>query len=55
MPLQLVNIKQHFEQWGLGIIGEIIPCSFKKHRYIMSARDYFMKWVEEIPMKLTNS
>ena len=28
-PLQLVNIQQPFEQWGLNIIGEIVPNSSK--------------------------
>ena len=29
LPLQLVNIEQPFSQWGLDIIGEIIPHSSK--------------------------
>eukprot|EP00253_Pinus_taeda_P019733 PITA_19733 len=54
-PLQPVNIKQPFEQWGLDIIGEIIPNSSKQHKYILTATDYFTKWVEAIPLKTTNS
>ena len=54
-PLQLVNIQQPFEQWGLDIIGEITPNSSKKHRYILTATDYFTKWVEAIPLKVVNT
>lgn len=49
------NIEQPFEQWGLDIISEIIPHSFKKHKYILTATDYFTKWVEAIPIKVANS
>eukprot|EP00253_Pinus_taeda_P004642 PITA_04642 len=54
-PLQPVNIDQHFEQWGLDIIGEITPQSSKQHKYILIATDYFTKWVEAIPLKTTKS
>jgi hypothetical protein len=54
-PLQPVNIEQPFEQWGLDIIGEITPHSSKQHKYILTATDYFTKWVEAIPLKTTNS
>eukprot|EP00253_Pinus_taeda_P005163 PITA_05163 len=55
MPLQPVNIEQPFSQWGLDIIGEIVPHSSKQHRYILTATDYFTKWVEAVPLKTTNS
>jgi len=54
-PLQPVNIEQPFEQWGLDIIGEIVPHSSKQHKYILTATDYFTKWVEAIPLKVANS
>eukprot|EP00253_Pinus_taeda_P012820 PITA_12820 len=54
-PLQPVNIEQPFEQWGLDIIGEINPPSSKQHKYILTATDYFTKWVEAIPLKTANS
>lgn len=54
-PLQPVNIEQPFEQWGLDIIGEITPHSSKQHKYILTATDYFTKWVEAIPVKTTSS
>eukprot|EP00253_Pinus_taeda_P008509 PITA_08509 len=53
-PLQPVNIDQPFEKWGLDIIGEITPQSSKQHNYILTATDYFTKWVEAIPLKTTN-
>eukprot|EP00253_Pinus_taeda_P012670 PITA_12670 len=54
-PLQPVSIDQPFEQWGLDIIGEITPQSSKQHKYILTASDYFTKWVEAISLKTTNS
>jgi len=38
----------------LDIIGEIIPRSSKKHRYILTATNYFTKWVESVPLKTVN-
>lgn len=55
LPLQPVNIDQPFEEWGLDVIGEIVPHSSKQHRYILTATDYFTKWVKEIPLKVSNS
>eukprot|EP00253_Pinus_taeda_P009950 PITA_09950 len=55
LPLQPVNIEQPFTQWGLDIIGEIVPHSSKQHRYILTATDYFTKWVEAVPLKAANS
>eukprot|EP00253_Pinus_taeda_P032759 PITA_32759 len=53
-PWQPINIEQPFDQWGLDIIGEIVPHSSKQHRYILIATDYFTKWVEAVPLKTTN-
>eukprot|EP00253_Pinus_taeda_P006300 PITA_06300 len=55
MPLQPINIEKTFSQWGLEIIGEIVPHSSKQHRYILTATDHFTKWVEAIPLKTANS
>jgi len=55
LSLQPVNIEQPFEQWGLDIIGEIIPHSSKQHKYILTVTNYFTKWVESIPLKVANS
>jgi len=54
-PLQSVNIQQPFEQWGLNIIGEIVPNSSKQHKYIPTSTNYFTKWVEVIPLKIANT
>eukprot|EP00253_Pinus_taeda_P006896 PITA_06896 len=55
LPLQPVNIEQPFDQWGLDIIGEIVPHSSKQHKYILTATDYFTKWVEVVPLKMANA
>ena len=51
-PLQPVAIQNPFEQWGLDVVGEINPNSFKLHKYILIANDYFSKWTEAIPLKV---
>ena len=53
-PLQPVNIDHPFEQWGLDIIGEIVPHSSKHHKYILTSTEYFTKWVEAVPLKAAN-
>lgn len=55
LPLQIDKIDQPFEQWGLDIIGEIVPHSSKQHRYILTDIDYVTKWVEAVLLKSTNS
>ncbi|XP_026378350.1 uncharacterized protein LOC113272768 [Papaver somniferum] len=42
-----------FHSWGLDIIGPINPKSSKQHEYIITATEYFTKWVEAIPLKGT--
>jgi hypothetical protein len=51
MPLVPVKTKAPFQQWGLDFIGEINPHSSTHHRWILTATDYFTKWVEAIPTK----
>eukprot|EP00253_Pinus_taeda_P019223 PITA_19223 len=55
LPLQSVNIERPFDQWGLDIIGEIVPHSSKQHRYILTTTYYFTKWVEAVPLKTANA
>ena len=38
-------------QWGLDFIGEIHPASSGQHKWILTATDYFTKWIEAIPTR----
>jgi hypothetical protein len=40
-----------FRGWGLDFIGEIHPCSYRRHRFVLVATDYFTKWTEAVPLK----
>ena len=40
-----------FQQWGIDFIGEIHPPSSGQHKWILTATDYFTKWVEAIPAR----
>jgi hypothetical protein len=51
LPLVPVKIEAHFQQWGLDFIGEIHPHSSSQHKWILTATDYFTKWVEAIPTR----
>ena len=53
LPLVPVSIEAPFLQWGLDFIGEIVPYSINKHRWILTTTDYFTKWVEAFPFKHT--
>lgn len=50
-----MNIQQPFKQSGLDIIVEIVPNSYKHHKCILTTTDYFIKWVEDIPLKIANT
>ena len=47
-------ITEPFEKWGIDIIGEIKPNSSLQHKYILTATDYFTRWVEAIPLRKVN-
>jgi hypothetical protein len=53
MPLKPIIAHGPFQQWGLDFIGEISPTSSGKHRWILTATDYFTKWIEAIPTRNT--
>ena len=53
-PLQSVTLEEKFQQWGLDVIGEILPHSSKQHRYILTGTDYFTRWVEVVPLRQVN-
>ena len=40
-----------FQQWGMDFIGEINPSSSGQHRWILTAIEFFTKWVEAIPTR----
>lgn len=54
LPLKPVIASGSFQQWGLDFIGEIHPTSSSQHRWILTATDYFTKWIEVIPTRSTS-
>ncbi|XP_026383263.1 uncharacterized protein K02A2.6-like [Papaver somniferum] len=50
-PLHSISSPWPFYSWGLDIIGKINPPSSKKHEYIITATEYFTKWVVSIPLR----
>ena len=51
LPLKPIAVSAPFQQWGLEFIGEISPSSSGQHRWILTATDFFTKWVEAIPTR----
>jgi hypothetical protein len=51
LPLVPVKDEASFQQWDLDFIGEINPHSSTQHKWILTATDYFTKWVEAIPTR----
>jgi hypothetical protein len=51
LPLKHVVASGLFQQWGMNFIGEIHPTSSGHHRWILTATDYFTKWIEAIPTR----
>jgi hypothetical protein len=51
LPLNPVVVSGPFQQWGLDFIGEIHPASSGQHRWILTATDFFTKWIEAIPTR----
>eukprot|EP00253_Pinus_taeda_P024960 PITA_24960 len=47
-PLKPISTEKPFQQWGLDFIGEIHPSSSGQHKWILTATDYFTKWIEAI-------
>eukprot|EP00253_Pinus_taeda_P029566 PITA_29566 len=54
LPLRPIATEKPFQQWGLDFIGEINPSSSGQHRWILTATDYFTKWIEAIPCRQAN-
>jgi transposase InsO family protein len=53
LPLQPVVVEAPFQQWGLDFIGQFKDNSSNVYTWIITATDYFTKWVEAIPTKST--
>lgn len=51
LPLNPVSIEAPFQQWGLNFIGEIHPPSTSQHKQILTATDYFTKWIKVVPIR----
>eukprot|EP00253_Pinus_taeda_P028572 PITA_28572 len=54
LPLKPISTEQPFQQWGLDFIGEIHPSSSGQHKWILTATDYFTRWIEAIPCRQAN-
>jgi len=52
LPLKPISVESPFQQWGLDFIGEIHPPSSAQHKWILTATDYFIKWIEATPYRL---
>jgi len=56
LPLVPIKVEAPFQQWGWDFIGEINPHSSAQHKWILTATNYFTKWVEAIlTRKVTDS
>jgi hypothetical protein len=51
LPLIPVKTESPFQEWGLDFIREIHPHSSAQHKWILTATNYFTKWVEAIPTR----
>jgi ribonuclease HI len=51
LPLQPVVVEAPFQQWGLDFIGKFSDNSSNGYSWVLTATDYFTKWVEAIPTK----
>ena len=51
LPLKPIEVSAPFQEWGLDFISEIHPASSTQHKWILTATDYFTKWIEAIPTR----
>jgi hypothetical protein len=51
LPMKPISVESPFQQWGLDFIGEIHPPSSGQHKWILTATDYFTKWIEVVPCR----
>lgn len=43
-----------FQQWAFDFLGQIHPSSSRGHKFIITATDYFTKWVEAVPLAIAD-
>jgi hypothetical protein len=55
LPLKPIKVETPFQQWGLDFIGKINPNSSGQQKWILTATNYFTKWVEAIPTRETTN
>lgn len=55
LPLRHVVIEEPFNQWGMDFVGPLNTSSSVVHTHILTAMDYFTKWVKVVPIKKTTS
>ena len=48
LPLKPISVEAPFQEWQLNFIGEIHPPSSGQHKWILTATDYFTKWIEVV-------
>ena len=51
LPLNPIVVQAPLQQWGLEFIGKFKDNSSNDYSWIITATDYFTKWVEAIPTK----
>jgi hypothetical protein len=51
LPLRPIIVEALFQKWGLYFIGEFKDNSSNGFRWILTAIDYFIRWVEAIRTK----
>jgi hypothetical protein len=49
LPLIPITSSGQFQQWSLDLIDEINPPSIGQQNWILTATDYFKKWIEVVP------
>jgi hypothetical protein len=55
VPLHPTVPSWPFDAWGIDVIGAIEPPSAWGHHFILTAMDYFSKWVKAIPLREVKS
>jgi hypothetical protein len=50
-PLKPIIVEAPFQQWGLDFIGEFKDNSNNGYHWVLTATNYFTRWVEAIPTK----